>query len=172
MNNAKIQLTLDPSCVTVSSICIKCLQRSFIFLYFYPIFCRLPLLKHSAWRLGILRSLKHAIGKRKSEIHELEYAIWQFGAMQIEKPVKFNTPPRSNFHLNLHLLIHFKSELLKRRMNSIFHERIYQSVNEVNAWTGLTVILYWLPDHDHAGDGPGPQFEPNTYNYSPTECLH
>ena len=75
MNNAKIQLTLDPSCMTGFSICIKRLQRSFIFLYFYPLFSRLPLLKHTAWRLGILRSLKHATGKRKSEIHELEYAI-------------------------------------------------------------------------------------------------
>ena len=75
MNNARIQLTLDPSCVTGFSICIKRLQWSFIFLYFYPLFSRFPLLKHWAWRLGILRSLNMQLGREMSQIHKSGYAI-------------------------------------------------------------------------------------------------
>ena len=39
-------------------------------------------------------------------------------------------------------IIHFKSGLFIRRMKSIFNERIHWFVDEVNAWTGLTVIYY------------------------------
>ena len=35
-------------------------------------------------------------------------------------------------------IIHFKSELLKWRLKSIFHEWIISLLNEVKAWTGLT----------------------------------
>ena len=42
------------------------------------------------------------LGKEMSEIHEPEYANWQLGAMEIEKAIKFITPPGSNFSLNLH----------------------------------------------------------------------
>ena len=52
-----------------------------------------------------------------SEIHESEYAIWQLGAMQIEKPVKFITPPRSTSYLNLHYSL---------------QERIIETKNEIN----------------------------------------
>ena len=52
-----------------------------------------------------------------SEIHdESEYAIWQLGD-QIEKSVKFITPPISSFSLNLHYS---------------FQERIIDMKNTIN----------------------------------------
>ena len=65
------RLTNSLICIIGFSICINCLQWSFISLYFYTLFSCFPLLTHPAWCLGILRSLKK-LGREMSEIHESE----------------------------------------------------------------------------------------------------
>ena len=61
--------------LTGFSICVNYRLLSFIFLYFYPLFLCFLLLKHPTLRSGILRSLKHAIGREMSQIYGSEYVM-------------------------------------------------------------------------------------------------
>ena len=112
-------------------------NNPYIFLYFYRLFSRFPLQKHPAWRLGILRSLKHAIGKRNVWNTEIGICDLTVGSRNLS-----NSSRRRDQVSFWICIIHFKREILKRGMKSIFHEWIHWSVNEVNACTGLTLNTY------------------------------
>ena len=99
MNNAKIQLTLDPSCVN--------LHKTPSTVIYISVFLSSLLSLLATKTLGMTFRYSEKLKTCDWEEKCLKYMNWNMqsdslGAMQIEKPVKFITPARSNFHLNLH----------------------------------------------------------------------
>ena len=122
MQNSLVKL--DSGGVTVFSICINRLQPSFTFLYIYPLFSRFSLLKHPAWHLVILRSLKHAIGTRN--VWNICIGICDLTVGRLCNSRNLSNSSRRPDQVSVWIwIIHLKSRLLKRRIKSIFHEWVH-----------------------------------------------
>ena len=89
------------------------------FPYFYCLFSRFPLLKHPAWHLGILSSLKHAIGKGNvwNTVHESEYGIWQLGQETCQIHHATEIKIQSEFALFISRADYWKEEWNQYSMN-------------------------------------------------------
>ena len=99
MNNATIQLTLDPSCMTGFSICIKRLSTIIYISLFLSSLLSLPDTKTLGMTFRYSEKLKTCNWEEKCLKYmnqKMRSDSWVI--MQIKKPVKFITPPKSNFH--------------------------------------------------------------------------